>query len=164
MPTWLAARPTPGAAYIVSVMSAARRRSLSSNDSTGFVGSRRTGSPSVRIGNTVTVGPLLQMRLGLDPGDDTTLREPAHRVAERRKRRRVERDQAYRRVPGRRHQQGAMRQRLELAVERGGSGDAEDRRADGEPRLGPADPLGPMEPVPLAGDQCLNGRVVRVHG
>jgi hypothetical protein len=49
--TWTAARPTPGAAYIVSNMSSIRRRSSSSTRSTGSETWRRSGSGSVMIGS-----------------------------------------------------------------------------------------------------------------
>ena len=83
-PTWFPARPTPGAAYIVSSMSSTIRRSASSNAWAGDAVSRSTGSPSVRICITVTMFPPTDashrshVRLGLDPVDDPRRREPAH--------------------------------------------------------------------------------------
>src|SRR6266540_3223864 len=45
-----AASPTPGASYIVSIMSSTSRNRATSNCSTGFAGCRSTGSPSCRMG------------------------------------------------------------------------------------------------------------------
>ena len=50
-PIWGAARPIPGAAYIVSSMSSASRRSSSSTRSIGAAVFRRMGSGSVMIGS-----------------------------------------------------------------------------------------------------------------
>lgn len=52
-PTWGAARPMPGAAYMVSSMSSARRRRSSSKLVTGFATARRRGSGCRRIGRMV---------------------------------------------------------------------------------------------------------------
>src|SRR5690606_5303124 len=49
MPTCGAARPTPSAAYMVSIMSSMRRRRLSSISATGSAFWRSTGSPRRRI-------------------------------------------------------------------------------------------------------------------
>src|SRR5215831_12303025 len=48
-PIWIAAKPMPGAAYMVSNMSATRRRISSSTSWTGLETSRRVGSGSLRI-------------------------------------------------------------------------------------------------------------------
>src|SRR6478735_7940274 len=53
-PTCGAARPTPGAASIVSNMSATSVRISSVMSSTGDAGACRTGSPMMRIGRTAT--------------------------------------------------------------------------------------------------------------
>ena len=50
-PTWGAARPMPGAAYMVSSMSSMSRRTSSSTWSTGFALSFRRGSGAVMIGS-----------------------------------------------------------------------------------------------------------------
>ena len=50
-PTWIAARPMPGASYIVSNMSAISARSSSSTFSTGEEILRRRGSGTSMIGN-----------------------------------------------------------------------------------------------------------------
>ena len=74
---------------------------------TGLAGSRRTGSPRVRIG--MITGSSLpfgsQMRLGLDTGDHVAHGEGTGLSAERRDAARVEREQAYRLPLGRRDQQ-----------------------------------------------------------
>src|SRR5688500_13780353 len=49
-PTCGAASPTPGASYMVSIMSSAIFRSAWSKGSTGRAGWRSTGSPSCRMG------------------------------------------------------------------------------------------------------------------
>src|SRR5262245_41944693 len=164
MPTWLAANPTPGAAYIVSNMSSEVSRSASSKVSTGFVGSRRTGSPSVRIGITVTVAPprrSSQVRFGLDARHHAPDGKPPHRVAERSEPRGVEDDQAYRRVLRARDEQGSGGQGFELALELGAARHAEHRRPHREPGLGATRRLGPVEPVGPARDQRLDRGVVR---
>src|SRR5438128_2868638 len=51
-PTWFAARPTPGAAYMVTTMSSISFCSASSKSVTGAVGRRRTSSPNLMIGKT----------------------------------------------------------------------------------------------------------------
>src|SRR6478609_889386 len=53
-PTCGAAKPTPGAASIVSNMSATNARISSVMSSTGDAGACRTGSPMMRIGRTAT--------------------------------------------------------------------------------------------------------------
>src|SRR5690606_8099150 len=55
-PTWMAARPMPGAAYIVSSMSAISARKPSSTLSTGFEISFRRGSGAVMI-SRIAMGP-----------------------------------------------------------------------------------------------------------
>src|SRR5438445_12208155 len=97
MPTCVAARPTPGASYIVSSMSAARRARSSSNRSIGRVRSRRTGSPNTLMGRTATLSSLhSQMRLRLDPRDHTVGRELSRQDTERGDATGLEREQAYR--------------------------------------------------------------------
>src|SRR3990170_3817780 len=160
-PTWFAARPTPGAAYIVSNMSSAKRRSVASNRPTGFVCSRRTGSPSVRIGFTVTRRSS-EVGLGLDPCHDPLLREPAHRATERRDLSATERDQAYRLVSDARGQKRAMSEGRELGCQLGRPDDPEDQRPDREPRLRPARELGASEPVGATAHERLDSRIVRM--
>src|SRR5690606_22146691 len=70
-PIWGAAKPTPGASYMVSFMSSTSLRILSSISSTGFAGVRNTGSPNFRMGKMAIVdqgtgpGPFLRRR-GID--------------------------------------------------------------------------------------------------
>src|SRR5215207_3487847 len=48
-PTWGAARPTPGASYMVAIMSLARRASVPSISVTSAARWRSTGSPTTRM-------------------------------------------------------------------------------------------------------------------
>src|SRR5262249_12119150 len=135
-PTCGPARPTPGAWYMVSVISFASRRSVRSKCSTGFAGSRNTGSPSVRIGSSIR-GPS-QVRFGFDALDDPRARQAAHRVAEGRDAVGLEREQAYRPASERRDERCDRVVLGEGVVERVGADHAEDRGTDGEPRGGAA--------------------------
>ncbi len=54
-PIWGAARPMPGAAYIVSTMSLTRAASEPSISFTGADGAWSTGSPHFTIGRSATV-------------------------------------------------------------------------------------------------------------
>src|ERR671921_673950 len=65
MPIWLAASPTPGAAYIVSIMSSASRASAPSNSVTSGHRCLRPRSPKTRMGNVAM-------------GRETTERSPSH--------------------------------------------------------------------------------------
>jgi hypothetical protein len=56
-PTCGPARPRPGAAYIVSSMSAARRRNVSSGSPTGAQGVDSRGSGQRTMGRTLTPAP-----------------------------------------------------------------------------------------------------------
>src|SRR4051794_14406865 len=58
-PTWIAARPMPGAAYIVSNMSATSARTSSSTVSTSLEISRRRGSGTSTIGRMAMRGDLV---------------------------------------------------------------------------------------------------------
>ena len=49
-PIWGAASPTPGASYMVSIMSSTSRRTPASMSLTGVAGIRSTGSPNERMG------------------------------------------------------------------------------------------------------------------
>ena len=51
-PTWFAARPMPGAAYIVSSMSSSRRRTVSSTTETGLATAFRRASGAMTMGRT----------------------------------------------------------------------------------------------------------------
>ena len=55
-PIWMAARPMPGASYMVSSMSSMRARSSSSTVSTGFEIVLRRGSGAVRMGRMAMMG------------------------------------------------------------------------------------------------------------
>jgi hypothetical protein len=54
-PTWFAARPTPGAAYMVSIMSSMSCCNGASIVSIGVVALRSTSSPYLRMGRMATV-------------------------------------------------------------------------------------------------------------
>src|SRR6516162_2972142 len=56
-PTWLAARPVPGAAYMVSIMDSTSVATAPSMFSTSRVRSFRTGSPYWRMGRSA-IGPV----------------------------------------------------------------------------------------------------------
>src|SRR5215210_3491704 len=90
-PTWGPASPTPFAAYIVSVISSTRRRSARSKRSTGFDGSRSTGSPRTRIG--IATRGILQVGFGLDARHDAGAGELARQRSERGNGGPIERDE-----------------------------------------------------------------------
>ena len=81
IPTWGPARPTPGASRIVSPCRRRARGAAGPNSLTGAAGSRRTGSPSVRM-RRITTAPLasLQVRLRLDAVDGAVRRGSRSRV------------------------------------------------------------------------------------
>src|SRR6185295_7611958 len=161
-PTCGAARPTPGAWYIVSVMSFTRRRSVRSKCSTGFAGSRRTGSPSVRIGSSIQ-GPS-QMRFGFDALDDPRGGQPPHRVPEGRDTVGLEREQAYRPSSQGRDERRDRVVRHHLAFDLVGPDYPEDRRAHREPGVRTPGTLACMEPIGAATDQRLHRGITRVCG
>src|SRR5215212_5339835 len=55
------ARPTPGAAYMVSIMSSISFWSGSSISTTGWAGRRRTSAPYFTIGRTATSSPCMTL-------------------------------------------------------------------------------------------------------
>src|SRR6185503_19253223 len=61
---WGAARPMPGAAYIVSIMSSRRARMVSSILSTGVEGACRIGCPYLMMGRRATRLRVSSARLG----------------------------------------------------------------------------------------------------
>src|SRR5918998_627144 len=84
-PTWLAARPTPGASYMVVIMSLARRASAPSISVTSGQRVRSTGSPTRRISWGAmagqATGELLDLGCGYGPiGVALARRAPDARV------------------------------------------------------------------------------------
>src|SRR5688572_19310419 len=69
MPIWLAASPTPGAAYMVSIMSSASRASAPSNSVTSGQRCLSPRSPKTRMGKVAMAGETTG-RLGLRPLSD----------------------------------------------------------------------------------------------
>src|SRR5271155_4219523 len=75
-PTWLAARPVPGASYMVSIMESTRLATAPSMSSTSLVRSLSTGSPYWRMvrldmANILTAGPSI-----LGPGQEAVRAVP----------------------------------------------------------------------------------------
>src|SRR3954447_1878980 len=82
-PIWLAARPVPGAAYITSTISSARRTSDPSMSATGAALVLRTGSPNTRISWAITGSGYRPCQPGFMAGEQYFAERPVSRSARR---------------------------------------------------------------------------------